>query len=98
MRKRSIYVIALLVLAALSAAPPASAKGTLSDEDKAEILALTEKVEQAIISKDLVALQSLCDPYCGLWVDAGYGLLISYGWEQIPQMIETHRSCVEEKR
>lgn len=83
---RRILTAALLALLL----PPltAHALAPLSEDDRAEIWALTERAEQAIINKDLVALQSLCDPYRGLWVDAGYGLLIYYGWEQIPQMLE----------
>ncbi len=87
MRKRTISVIALLTIAASFVAAPASALGTLSNEDRAEILALTEQVEQAIIEKDLVALQNLCDPYAGLMIEAGFGLSIHYGWEQIPSMM-----------
>jgi len=93
MRNRTISVIALLPIAALFVAAPAHALGTLSDEDKSQILALTEQVEQAIIEKNLVALQNLCDPWEGLWIDAGTwgddpAPIIYYGWEQIPEILD----------
>jgi|GEM_PF-2324642 len=93
MRKGTISVIALLAIATLFVAAPASALGTLSNEDRAQILALTEEVEQAIIERDLAALQSLCDPWEGLWIAAGHGAgfepapIIYYGWEQIPTIL-----------
>ena len=90
--KAKLLLVAFLLIPVL--AIPARALGTLSNEDKAEILALTEKVEQAIIEKNLVALQNLCDPWDGLWIDAGHGAgwfnpapIIYYGWEQIPEIL-----------
>jgi hypothetical protein len=83
--------IAISVLLGL---PAAADKGKLSDSDRAEILALTEKVETAIINKDLELLQECCDPWDGLWIDAGFGAgwetpspIIYYGWEQIPSLL-----------
>jgi hypothetical protein len=66
----------------------------LTDADRIDILALTDKVETAIINKDLKLLQECCDPYDGMWIDAGFGAgwvspspIIYYGWEQLPTLL-----------
>jgi hypothetical protein len=93
MKLSNICVIATMMATVACAATPAFALSKLDDEDRVEIMALTEKAEQAIISKDLVALQSLCNPWDGLWIDSGHSggnpsPIIYYGWDQIPTILE----------
>lgn len=96
---RTLATLLLAVTYAILFISPALAdKRKLSDADRAEILALTETVEIAIINKDLNLLQECCDPWDGLWIDAGFGAgwvspspIIYYGWEQIPSMLRDRR-------
>lgn len=94
--------LATLLLAAtyaiLLASPALADKGKLTSADRAEILALTDKIETAILNKDMKLLQDCCDPWDGLWIDAGFGAgwenpspIIYYGWEQIPSLLRDRR-------
>jgi hypothetical protein len=89
---RRILTVALL-LAVLVLPTTAHALAPLTDADKVTLLTTAESVKDAIIARDLVALQGYCDHWEGLWIDAGQlGRdplpVIYYGWEQIPQMLE----------
>jgi hypothetical protein len=89
---RRILTVALL-LAVLVLPTTAHALAPLTDADKVTLLTTAESVKDAIIARDLVALQGYCDRWEGLWIDAGQlGRdplpVIYYGWEQIPQMLE----------
>ena len=92
---RRILTIALTLTALL---PPltAHALAPLAGADKVALLSMVESVEDAIVARDLVALQSYCDRWAGLWIDAGQLghnplPVIYYGWEQIPEMLDDHR-------
>lgn len=94
MKTLALMLLATLLTVVL-ALPALADKGKLSDSDRAEILALTDKVETAIINKDMKLLQECCDPWDGLWIDAGLGAgwynpspIIYYGWLQIPEMLD----------
>jgi hypothetical protein len=94
MRTLALTLLAISFTVTL-ALPALADKGKLSDGDRAEILALTEKVETAIINKDLKLLQDCCDPWDGLWIDIGLSAgwfepspIIYYGWVQIPEMLK----------
>lgn len=78
------------LLTVVLALPALADKGKLSDSDRAEILALTDKVETAIINKDLKLLQECCDPYAGLMIDAGFGIPIYFGWDQVPLIVRNN--------
>ena len=68
--------LAVIMLAASLASIPASLataeKLKLSEADKAEILTLATRVETAVAAKDAKLLQACCDPWGGLWIDAGH--------------------------
>jgi len=68
----------------------------LADAEKAALLNAAKRVEDAVVDRDLEALQSCCSRWMGLWIDAGQlgndpMPVIYYGWEQIPQMMEDQR-------
>lgn len=93
--------LAVILLAAILASIPASLaageKLALSETDKAEILKLATRVETAIAANDTKLLQDCCDPWGGLWIDAGYtgsynpAPVIYYGWEQIADIFSDDR-------
>lgn len=90
--------LAVIMLAASLASIPASLataeKLKLSEADKAEILTLATRVETAVAAKDAKLLQACCDPWGGLWIDAGHSgcynpaPVIYYGWEQISDILD----------
>ncbi len=86
-----------VTLAVLLATPALADKRMLTEEDHVEILALAATVETAIVARDTKLLQECCDPWGGLWIDAGHSgsynpaPVIYYGWEQIPELLDDDR-------